>query len=572
MNIYGRLLEYVKPYKGRLAISIVASVGVAGSDAAAARLVQPFIDRLIVNQEADLVILVPFFIIGLAVFKGISRYAQEYFIRTCGQLVMQDLRNHVHSHSLSMSMGFFSRTPVGTLMSRILNDVMVMQAAVAEVVVALLRDGITVIALMGVAFYGDWKLAAVAFVVLPLAAGPASHIGKKIKRYSHQGQGAMGILTTALEQGFSGIKVIKAFGSEDREVRDFQRENRSYYNSMRKVIKYDAASSPVMEILSALGIAAIVWYGLQRVISGGMTQGEFASVTAAILFMYTPAKRLSKQYNKIQQAIGAAERVFELLEEKPAIGDKPDAGKMPRAKGEVEFDHVSFAYDDESVLHDFSLRAAPGEIVALVGPSGAGKSTVVGLLNRFYDAQKGAVRIDGQDIRDVTMASLKENLALVDQETFLFNDSIYNNILYGRPGATEEEVVEAARKAYADDFISLVPDGYQSEIGDRGLRLSGGQRQRICIARAILRDAPILILDEATSALDTESEAMVQKALANLMEDRTTFVIAHRLSTIMHAEKIVVLEDGRIVQSGRHEELLAAGGLYKKLYDMQFAS
>ncbi|MCD4688562.1 MAG: ABC transporter ATP-binding protein/permease, partial [Desulfuromonadaceae bacterium] len=321
---------------------------------------------------------------------------------------------------------------------------------------------------------------------------------------------------------------------------------------------------------SSFGVAAVCWYGIHRVLSGAMTQGELFSFIAAILMMYTPVKRLTKVSNNIQRAVGAAERVFEVLDVVPEICDAPQAVDLGKVSGEVFFDGVDFAYDKELVIRALSLKIAPGEVVALVGPSGGGKSTVVGMLSRFYDPQQGAIYIDGQDIRQVTLASLKRNIALVDQETFLFNDSIRNNIRYGRPEATDAEVIEAARQAYADDFIRELPGDYENTIGDRGARLSGGQRQRICIARAILRDAPILLLDEATSALDAESEAMVQKALGNLMKNRTTIVVAHRLSTIMHADKIVVLERGTIQEVGRHASLLKGNGLYRKLYEMQF--
>ncbi|MDW7643594.1 MAG: lipid A export permease/ATP-binding protein MsbA [Desulfuromonadales bacterium] len=571
-QVYLRLLGYTRTCRWRIIFSMVASLGVAGSDAAAAKLIQPFIDRLVVAGDVSLVNLVPVFVLGLAAIKGVSRFVQEYYIKTAGQLVMQDLRNDLFGHSLHLGMRYYSKTSSGTLMSRILNDVTVMQAAVAEVLVGLLREGLTLVALTLVAFYGDWQLTLMAFVVLPLAAWPASRIGKKIKQYTRSGQSAMGTLTQVLEQTFSGIKVIKAFGTEEREVGRFRDRNLFYYRFLRKVIKYDAASSPVMEIMSSFGVAAVLWFGLHRVMSGGMTQGELFSVIGAIMFMYTPAKRLSKMYNRIQQAIGAAERVFELLETPHEIVDRPGAKPLTHVRGDVRFDHVSFSYGDEPILQDVSLIARQGEVVALVGPSGAGKSTIVSLLNRFYDPQSGAVLIDGQDIRDLTLDSLKAHIAMVDQETFLFNDTLANNIRYGRPEASDEEVAEAARQAYADQFIQTLPEGFETEIGDRGLRLSGGQRQRICIARAILKNAPILILDEATSALDTESEAMVQQALTNLMQNRTTFVVAHRLSTILHADKIVVLEQGRVCEVGRHEELLAHGGLYKKLYDMQFQS
>jgi len=569
-KLYKRLLGYIRPYRGRLLISIVASFGVAGSDAVAAKLVQPFIDWIVVEVRADLIPWVPVFVIGLALFKGFSRYVQEYFIRTAGQLVMRDLRNEVFSHTLSLSMRYFSRHSAGSTMSRITNDITIMQASVAEVLVGLLKEGVTLFALTGVAFYTDWKLAAMAFIILPLAGGPASAIGKRIKSYSRSGQAAMGNVTVVLEQALSGIKVIKSFGTEEGESRKFNDRNQSFYSFIRKVIKYDAASSPVMEFFGAIGGAMVAWYGLHRVFTGDMTQGELFSVVAAVIFMYTPAKKLSKLYNRVQQALGAAERVFELRSELREIVDAPDAETMPRARGEVRFEQVGFAYDEESVLQDITFSAAPGEVVALVGSSGAGKTTVVGLINRFYDVSRGAIRIDGYDLRDVTLDSLRDNLALVDQETFLFNDTVHGNIAYGAPGASREEVEEAARKAYADEFIRQLPEGYETVIGDRGVRLSGGQRQRLCIARAILRDAPVLILDEATSALDTESEAMVQKALHNLMENRTTLVIAHRLSTIMHADTILVLDHGRIVERGQHDELLQTGGIYQRLYDMQF--
>jgi len=373
-----------------------------------------------------------------------------------------------------------------------------------------------------------------------------------------------------LQEALSGIKVIKAFGTEKLEEHRFVKENLRFYHFLRKVLKYDSAAAPIIEILASLGIGAVLWYGLHRVQAGGMTQGELTQIVAAIMLMYTPVKRLIKVSNTIQRSMGAAERVFELMDEKQEIIEAADPVELVRVQGIIVFDQVGFGYEEESVLHEFSLQINPGEVVALVGPSGGGKSTIIGLLNRFYDPQQGRILIDGHDLKSLSIDSLKQNIALVDQETFLFNDSIRNNIRYGRLEASEADVEAAARQAYADEFIRDLPGGYENIIGDRGARLSGGQRQRICIARAILRDAPILLLDEATSALDTESEAMVQKALGNLMKNRTTIVIAHRLSTIMYADKIVVLENGKIQEVGSHDELIKGDGLYRKLYEMQF--
>jgi subfamily B ATP-binding cassette protein MsbA len=549
---------------------MLASLLVAGSDVAAAKLVQPLIDKVIAAGNAALVNLVPVVVIGLAVVKGASRYIQEYLIKTAGQLVVQDIRNDLYSRSMSLSMGYYARNSTGNLMSRILNDVGILQRSAADVLVDGLREGFTLVGLTALVFYNDWRLAILAFLVLPVSVLPASVIGRKIKDNTRRGQATMGTLTGILQETMSGIKVIKAFGTEERESQRFRKENLSFYQFMRKVLKYDSAAAPVVEILASFGVAAVFWYGINRVLAGAMTQGELFSFSAAILMMYTPVKRLTKVGNTIQKSLGAAERVFEIMDEIPEIADAPDAVSIGRARGEVYFDRVVFSYGEEPVLKDFSLRADPGEVVALVGPSGAGKSTVVGLLSRFYDPQEGAIRMDGRDIRRITLEGLKRNIALVDQETFLFHDTIRNNIRYGSPDAGDAEVEEAARLAYADEFIRLLPQGYETSIGDRGVRLSGGQRQRLCIARAILRDAPVLILDEATSALDTESEAMVQKALANLMRNRTTFVIAHRLSTIMHADKIVVLDAGSVEQTGTHRELLQSGGLYQKLFEIQF--
>ena len=570
LNVYFRILNYARPYKWRIIVSLIASVGVASTDAILAKLVQPFIDRLIVAGDRDLAQWVPAIVVGLAVLKGSSMYVQRYSIQTAGQLILMDLRNDLYRHLVNLSMRFYSRTSVGVLMSRILNDVNVMQSVVSDVLVSAMRDSVTLIALIGVAFYTDWKMAAISLMVLPAVGVPVVIIGRRIKNYSRRSQEAMGDLTSVLEQSFSGIKVIKSFSAEPRENDNFRRSNKSYYNFLRKIFKYGSASSPIIEVISAFGVAGVLWYGLDRALSGAMTQGQLFSVLAAILLMYAPLKRLTRINNQLQQAFAASERVFDVFDEPVDVEDKTKALTIGRLLGDVTFKNVTFAYVDEPVLRDFSLQVSPGEVVALVGPSGAGKSTLVGLMSRFYDPLSGEILVDGHNLREISQESLRNNLALVDQETFLFNDTLRNNISYGRPGASGDEIIEAARLAYADEFIQLMPNGYDTEIGNRGLNISGGQRQRICIARAILKDAPILLLDEATSALDTESEAKVQNALVNLMKGRTTIVIAHRLSTIMHADKIVVVDQGKICQIGTHQELLDKGGLYRKLHDLQF--
>jgi len=571
IRVYRRLLGYSRPYAWRIILAMVASLGVAGVDVTIAKLVQPFVDHVLDTPTVALVNLVPVVVISLALIKGVSRYVQEYFIKTSGQLVVQDLRNDLYDHTLDLSMGYFSKFPVGNIISRILNDVGMLQRSSADELVVMVRETLTLVGLIGLLFYNDWRLAIVAFTVLPVAVLPAVQIGRRIKKYVRKSLSNISNLTSILQESFTGIKVVKAFGTEQSEIDKFHTENMNYYQRLKKVIRYDSATAPIMELLSSFGAGGVLWYGIHRVMAGEITKGALMSFIAAMGMMYGPMKRLIKSNNVIQKAVGAAERVFEMLDTPLDIVDADHAIDLPRCKGHVSFENVQFAYTkDEPILKDFTLDVPAGKMVALVGASGAGKSTMIGLLARFYDPQAGVIRIDGHDISEVTQHSLKQQIALVDQETFLFHDTIYNNIRYSKINATDEQVEQAAQMAYAEEFICDMPDGYNTQIGDRGVRLSGGQRQRICIARAILRDAPILLLDEATSALDTESESVVQKALANLMQQRTTFVIAHRLSTIMHADEILVLADGKLVERGTHQQLLAAAGTYHRLHSMQF--
>jgi subfamily B ATP-binding cassette protein MsbA len=567
-----RVLSYSRPYWWRILISALASMLVGGMDGAFAYLSGPVLKRVFTSDSRFLLGLLPLGIILIFLVRGIGRYVNEYFIKTAGQLAIQDIRNDLYRRTMLLDLGYFHRHKTGTLMSRVLNDVTMMQEGAANVITSFFRDGFGALFLLGMSFYLNWRLAMISFLVIPATIYPAQKIGNRIKKVSRQGQEQMGDLSSVLQESFSGIKVIKAFGLESFNYTKFESINREFYRFMRKSIKYAGISTPVMELLTSLGVAGVIWFGGYQVVHGTMKTEALLSFIAAMILLYNPIKKLSNSYNILQRSMGAAERVFEALDEEPEIVDPDKPVEIVHAKGNVTFDNVWFSYGkgDEWVLREISLDAKKGEIIALVGQSGGGKSTMVSLISRFYDVSRGSILIDGIDIRSLKLRDLMNQIALVDQETFLFNDTIAGNIRYGKPGATDGEVENAARAAFAHDFIAEMPDGYQTRIGDRGVRLSGGQRQRISIARAILKNAPILILDEATSALDTESEQMVQKALNNLMVNRTTFVIAHRLSTIIHADRIAVLDNGLIVETGTHEALLAKGGVYKKLHDMQF--
>jgi subfamily B ATP-binding cassette protein MsbA len=467
---------------------------------------------------------------------------------------------------------FFHRNQTGSLMSRVVNDVAVMQNSVAAIIAGIFRDFIGFASLLGVIFYRDWQLALMSITIIPLTVYPASILGKKMKIAARRGQEEAGAFTNTLQETFSGIKIIKAFSLENTMAERFKMANLKCYEFARKMAKYDALSSPISEVITSFGIAAVIYFGGSKVMANKMSAAEFFSFITAMALLYSPLKKLINSYSNVQRCVGASERVFEIIDATSDIADPPDGYKLASTDNRVEFKNVSFRYQEENVLNHIDLVAEKGQIVALVGPSGGGKSTLVSLIARFFDASEGQVLVGTHDVRDISMESLMAHIALVDQETVLFHDTVANNIRYGKPGASDEDVFKAAKAAFAHDFIMAMPEGYQTSIGDRGVRLSGGQRQRICIARALLKNAPILILDEATSALDTESEQMVQKALDNLMVSRTTFVIAHRLSTVVNADKIVVLENGRVIESGTHNELVTKKGLYSKLYAVQFDS
>ena len=566
-----RTLGYFRPYWKLLLLSAICSTVVGGMDAGIIALTKHVLEKILTLKNTTLFLMIPPGIILLFVIRGVTRFTYDTSIKLAGQKAIQDIRNDMYASNIRLDMAFFNRNATGELMSRMTNDIGAMQDGIANIVTGLFRDLISVIALLGYLFYLNWQLAILSFVVIPITVYPAQLIGKKIKKASGRSLNVMGGITSILQETFSGIKVIKAFGLENQTIDRFRATNLEYFRQISKYIKYESLSTPVSESIISFGIAGVIYFGGNQVMSGQMTAFELLAFIGSVIALSRPLNKLQGSYSVLQRSAGAAERVFTLLDEPKYIIDRPAALAIGRSRGAVEFRNVSFNYGEDPVLQDIALSVESNRMIALVGPSGGGKTTLISLLPRFYDVTQGAILIDGRDIRDITLTTLIAQVALVDQETTLFHESIANNIRYGKPNATMAEIEKAATAAYAHDFITQLPEGYHTSIGDRGVRLSGGQRQRICIARALLRNAPILILDEATSALDTESEQMVQKALDNLMVDRTTFVIAHRLSTVLHADTIVVLEGGRIVEQGSHEDLLNNNGLYRRLHALQFS-
>jgi subfamily B ATP-binding cassette protein MsbA len=570
MELYKRLLQYVKPYRMKLVLAMLCMVFVALSTAASAWLVQPAMDKIFIDKDMRMLFLIPAFIVGLYLLKGMFYYGQAYLMSFVGQRIVADLREKLYHHLQYLSLSFFTKTPTGILISRLTNDVTLIQGAVSSALTSVLRDSFTIITLTVVVFYRDWKLACIAAIILPLAAIPIVKFGQKLRKFSIKGQIRMGFITSLLQETISGNRIVKAFTMEDYESRRFSEENDQFFNVLMKRQKIRALSSPVVEALGGMGIAVIVVVGGYAVINGNSTPGTFGSFLAALVLLYKPFKSLSMVNDIVQGGLAAGSRVFELMDTTPEIMDADGAVPLNVISDSIKFEHVSFKYEDEMVLKDINLEVKVGEVMALVGMSGAGKTTLVNLIPRFYDIDEGRITIDGKDIRTLTIKSLREHIGIVTQQTILFNDTVRNNIAYGDITRSEEEIAEAAKAANAHGFIEKLPLGYDTIIGERGLRLSGGERQRISIARALLKNAPILILDEATSSLDSESEYQVQVALERLMANRTVFLIAHRLSTIRNAHRILVIDNGRIVEEGTHDELLAMNRIYKRLYQMQF--
>lgn len=569
---YKRLLRFILPYKKRLVVAIICMALSGASNVVVPWLIKDVIDKVLANKDIFTLNLIVIGILVLFFFRGIFYFGQRYLMSYVGQKIVNDIRETLYRHLQTLSLSYFDRHKTGNIMSNLTNDVSALQSAIAGNLISFVQEAVILVGSLVSMFVLYWKLSILTLVIVPMVVFTIRYFGNKLRLAGHDVQGKLADITALLEEAISGIRIIRSFNREDFEIHRFMVQNDRNFWALMETTRLTALLTPFIQFFAAIAVTGIIWYGGMSVINGEMTAGALIAFLIYAINLANPVRRISEIYADIQKSLAAADRVFETIDTEPDVKEKPDAITLPQVKGEVEFHHVDFSYDDEHpALIDFNLKVEPGEVVALVGPSGAGKSTVANLLPRFYDVTGGSLTIDGIDVRDVTFSSLRQQIGLVPQETMLFNASVRENILYGRLDASDEEVVAAAKAANAHDFIMEMPGGYDAMVGDRGNSLSGGQRQRIAIARAILKNPRILILDEATSALDTESEKVVQAALDRLMKGRTAVVIAHRLSTIRDADNIVVIDHGRIVEEGRHEELLAKNGLYAHLYAVQFA-
>ena len=571
MPLLKRLIAtYLRPHRWLLAKAVFWMAIAAATTGAMAKLMEPIIDEIFQNRNQAMLFPVAAGVLIAFGMRGLSTYFHSVQMNQIGQSIVADIQRQMYAHLLRMDLAFFHGTSAGQLISRMVNDVGLMRLAVAECLTGMGKSVLTLVFLVAVMFQQDWVLATGAFIVFPVASYFVARLGKRFRKVSANTQAELGHFSTILNQTLQGARHVKAYGMETYEERRVGGIIENLYQLVHKGFRVSAMSGPVTELLSGLAIVIVIVYGGYQVINGERTAGALFSFITAFLLAYEPMKRMAKLNGQLQGGLAAADRVFALLDIKPSIVDNPGAGGLDVARYDIRFQDVGFGYGgDQQALHGITLEVPEGHTVALVGPSGAGKSTLLNLIPRFYEVTGGAVLIGGTDIRDVTLSSLRDNIALVSQEVALFDDSIRANIAYGRIGATEEEIVAAARGAAAHDFIIGLPDGYNTVVGEFGVKLSGGQRQRISIARAMLRNAPILLLDEATSALDTELERVVQGALKALQQGRTTLVVAHRLSTIVDADRIYVIDVGRVAESGTHSELLRRDGIYAKLWGMQ---
>lgn len=549
---------------------MICMLVVGAATSAPPYLAKNVIDDIFITKSTEMLVWLPLAIILIFIVKGACSYGQILLMSFIGQRIIADLRYELYNKIQQQSLAFFTKHPTGLLMSRITNDVIAIQGAVSEAVTNLFKDSFTIIGLIFVIFYRDWQLAIIGMVVFPLTIYPIAKFGQRMRKVATRTQVTMGSLANLLQETISGTRIVKAFGMEDYENKRFSRENEQLLKLTLKSVSINALSSPVMELLGGIGMAAIIFYGGYQVINGQSTPGNLISFLLALMMLYAPIKNLTKVNNTIQQGIAGAQRVFSIIDLIPDIKNSEKAVDLPKISQDITIENVTFCYEEAPVLKNINLNIKVGEVIAFVGMSGGGKTTLVNLIPRFYDVTEGNILVDGRDIRDVTIESLRKQIGIVTQQTILFNDTVRNNIAYGNIEKTDNDIIQAAKAAKAHDFIVNLPKGYDTIIGEQGTKLSGGEKQRLSIARALLKDAPILILDEATSSLDTEAEIEVQEALEHLMEGRTTLMIAHRLSTIRNADRIIVLVGGKIVEEGTHDALLEKKGEYYKLHHMQF--
>jgi len=571
-HIFSRLLrDYVRDQKRQIAFATACMIITAAATASNAWLMQPVLDRVFLEKNSAMLLIVPLVVIVLAIANGLANYGQTVIMRKVGQRIVADMQMDLFAHLMRSDLKLFHQEASGRLISRFTNDIQMMRLAVSSVLTGVAKECLTMIFLIGVMFYQSWQLAIIAFAVFPIAVYPVIRLGKRMRKVADGTQAQLGNFTAQLDETFQAVRVVKAYNQEEREIARARTTIETLFGLYTKASRVQAAASPIMELLGGVAIAAIIWYGGAQVIAGQTTPGAFFSFIAAMIMAYRPAKTMAGLNNNLQEGLAAAKRLYHVLDTPPAIADLPDATSLTLRGGHIRYDNVSFAYGEgHGGVRGVTLEIPAGAKVALVGPSGSGKSTLMNLLLRFYDVDSGSLTIDGMDIRHATLGSLRSAMALVSQESTLFDDTARANIAYGRPTASEEDILAAARAADADSFIRQMPQGYDTVLGPNGVRLSGGQRQRIAIARAMLKNAPILLLDEATSSLDTTSERSIQASLNTLMQNRTTLIIAHRLSTVMNADIIYVLKDGQVVESGNHAELLARQGEYFALYSHQF--